>query len=79
LRRGFPADCRNLYHTGLYDELITIFLATGLTQNAAAPDDDEFVNVVWKPLDGLYQMALAGEIEDSKTLIALLLAKDLLQ
>ncbi len=79
LRAETIRQIARIYTTpGFSNEQITIYLATGLSQDEAAPDDDEFVNVVWMPLEELYQTALEGGIEDSKTLIALLLAKELL-
>ncbi len=57
---------------GFSDERVWLFLATGLrdAEEAAEPDEDERIEIVPWPLDGL-DAALA-ESEDSKTLIALL-------
>lgn len=60
---------------GFCDELISLYLATGLTSGETDPDEDEFLNVVKVPLDELIAMAVRGEIGDSKTLIGLLLAE----
>lgn len=59
---------------GYTDEYMTIFLATGLYPSPLDPDDDEFLDVITMPVEAAYQKALAGEIEDGKTLAALLLA-----
>ena len=59
---------------GFCDEVISIFLATGLTAGDDEPDEDEFLNVVKMPLKELLEMADRGELTDSKTLIGLLLA-----
>lgn len=63
---------------GFCDELISIYLATGLTAGEDEPDDDEFLNIVKMPLSELADMAMRGEISDSKTLIGVLMADRLL-
>lgn len=60
---------------GFCDEVISIYLATGLTAGEDEPDEDEFLNVVKIPMQDLLEMAKRGEITDSKTLIGLLLAE----
>ena len=60
---------------GFCDEVISIYLATGLAAGEDEPDEDEFLNVVKMPLKDLIGMAKRGEITDSKTLIGLLLAE----
>ena len=62
---------------GFTSEKITLFLARGLSLGEANPDDDEFLNVSWHSLDELHEKALRGQISDSKTLIAVLMAKQL--
>jgi ADP-ribose pyrophosphatase len=63
---------------GFCNEAISIYLATGLSQHCASPDEDEFVNIVWVPFDELYEKAVNGDIMDSKTLIAILMAKQVM-
>lgn len=60
---------------GFCDELISIYLATGLSAGEDEPDEDEFLNIVKMPLAELIGMAKRGEITDSKTLVGLLLAE----
>ena len=60
---------------GFCDELISIYLAAGLSAGEDEPDEDEFLNIVKMPLTELIDMAKRGEISDSKTLIGLLLAE----
>lgn len=60
---------------GFCDEVISIYLATGLSAGEDEPDEDEFLNVVKAPLEELIAMVKRGEITDSKTLIGLLLAE----
>ena len=59
---------------GFCDELISIYLATGLESGETDPDDDEFLNIVKIPLGELVQSAMRGEICDSKSLVGLLMA-----
>ena len=56
------------------DEKIHLFLARGLTQSAAHPDDDEFLNVEVRPLNELVQDVMRGSIPDGKTQAAVLKA-----
>lgn len=60
---------------GFADEIITIFLARGLTRGEASPDEDEFINVEELHLQSAVAMAVSGEIIDSKTVCGLLLAE----
>jgi ADP-ribose pyrophosphatase len=64
---------------GYTDEYMTIFLATGLHPSPLEPDEDEFLNLVTMSVEEAYQKALAGEIQDGKTLAALLLAMPLIR
>ncbi|MFV3076188.1 NUDIX domain-containing protein [Niveispirillum fermenti] len=54
------------------DEEGSLFLAWGLTEGEAAPDDTEELRVRRLPLRQALHMALSGEITDSLSLIALL-------
>lgn len=60
---------------GFCDEVISVYLATGLSLGEDHPDEDEFLNVVKMPLTELLDMAKRGEIADAKTLTGLLLAE----
>lgn len=57
---------------GFCDEVIHIYMATGLTFEGANPDDDEFVNVDLVPLSELIDAVLDGRIEDAKTVVGAL-------
>jgi len=59
---------------GFCEERLYIYLATELEQAEQNLDHDEFVEIIYLPLDEAVAMAERGEIEDSKTIIALLLA-----
>ena len=59
---------------GYTSEYMTIFLARGLYPAPLDPDEDEFLEIVTLPIETVYQKAFGGEIQDGKTLAALLLA-----
>ena len=63
---------------GCCDEMVYIYLATGLTAAEAHPDSDEFLDVERCPLEEMVRRVLAGEITDAKTQIGILKAKILL-
>lgn len=56
---------------GVFDEIIYLFAATGLSQGAAQPEDDEEIEVLRVPLIDALQMVTDGRISDGKTLAAL--------
>ena len=57
------------------EEVIHLYLMRGLTKGEQELDDDEVIEIVEMPFDEVYDMAVRGEIADSKTLAALLMAK----
>jgi ADP-ribose pyrophosphatase len=59
---------------GFCEERLYVYLATELEQATQNLDHDEFVEVIYLPLGEAVAMVERGEIEDSKTIIALLLA-----
>ena len=52
-----------------------IFLAENLSESPLEMDDDEFLDIKKIPAAKTYEMAERGEIQDSKSLAALLLAR----
>ena len=54
-------------------------MARGLTQGERHLDEDEFLNVEWVPLEELTDRIVRGEIEDAKTIAALLMAREILR
>jgi ADP-ribose pyrophosphatase len=58
---------------GFTDELIHIYMATGLHFTAPDPDEDEFINVDLVPLAELIDAVLDGRIEDCKTVTGALI------
>ena len=59
---------------GFCGEKLHVYLATDLTPSSQALDHDELIEVVYLPFAEAAQMVERGGIEDSKTIIALLLA-----
>jgi len=57
---------------GYSNEIIRLYVATDLTYVGAEPDEDEFLEIKYLPIEELYQMCLSGEIRDGKTLVAVL-------
>ena len=74
-RAGQIEKLAEFYSTpGFCEERLYVYLATDLQQIEQNLDHDEFVEVVYLPLTQAVMMAERGEIEDSKTIIALLFA-----
>ncbi|SMC86652.1 NUDIX hydrolase [Papillibacter cinnamivorans] len=63
---------------GFCDEELHLFLARGLKQVQAQPDEDEFLIIKRLPLDSLVEMVMADEVRDAKTAAAVLKAERLL-
>lgn len=59
---------------GFCNEIIHIYLATGLYKGQINPDEDEFLENYSLPLDTLCQMVKKGEIKDGKTALGVMLA-----
>ena len=74
---GFTAD-KMAYLTsiassdGFTDEVIHLYMATGLTFTSSNPDDDEFINVDLVELTELVDAVLDGRVEDAKTVVGAL-------
>lgn len=58
---------------GFCDEVMHLFRATGLRQGASRPESDERIEVRAFSLDEAHGMVRRGEIQEGKTLVALLL------
>jgi ADP-ribose pyrophosphatase len=56
----------------LANEVLRLFVATGLKTGHAAPDADEFIEAVIMPFKRALRLVKTGQIKDSKTVIALL-------
>ena len=77
---GFTAD-QLLYmgacctSPGFSTEVLHIYLALGLHAGESHPDQDEFLNVEKVSLRELSRMVMDGEIDDGKTIVAVLKAE----
>jgi ADP-ribose pyrophosphatase len=60
---------------GFCAERLHVYLATALSPSSQALDHDELIEVVYLPFAEALKMAECGEIEDSKTIIALLMTE----
>ena len=60
---------------GFCDELIHIYMATGLTFAKSSPDDDEFINVDLVDLNEMVDRVLDGKVIDAKTVVGVLLCE----
>jgi len=60
---------------GYSNEVIYIYLATGLTEGQHALDEGEFLEVFDVSFEACLEMVLRGEITDSKTITALFLTE----
>ena len=54
------------------NEFIDVYVARGLTRTSQHLDEDEFIDVEAYPLGELLEMIYAGELQDAKTVAALL-------
>ena len=69
---------RILPSPGCYGEILYLYLARDLRMEAQHLDPDEFLNVERVPFGEMVRRCLEGEIEDAKTVAAVLKAKLLL-
>lgn len=60
---------------GYCTEYIHVYLARGLKKSPLPQDDDEFLNLVALPIDEAYRRAEMGEMNDAKTVAALMFAQ----
>ena len=63
---------------GFCNERISIYLATGLSQHPAHPDADEFLGRTKMPLSQAVTLCMNGEFQDGKTVVGLLMARQIL-
>lgn len=80
---GYRADhirllTRMYPSVGYSEEVLYIYLCTGLTPGETDFDDNESIDIFEYPVDTLYEMVLNGEIEDGKSQVAIMLVKGLL-
>jgi len=65
---------RMISSPGVFTEVVHLFLARELQATAANPEPGECLEVHWVPGKEALQRAAAGDLEDAKTVIALLRA-----
>ena len=63
---------------GFSTERLYLYLARGLHRGESHPDEGEFLNVERYPLSELVEMVMRNEIEDGKTVAAILKAEKIL-
>jgi ADP-ribose pyrophosphatase len=56
---------------GVFDEIVHLYAATGISQGEATPEEDEEIEVVRLPFAEARAMAADGRISDAKTVAAL--------
>ena len=61
---------------GYSGEKISIYLCTGLTAGSTDFDEDEALDIVEISFEELYAMCINDELEDSKTIAGILIAKE---
>lgn len=59
---------------GFLEEKMWVYLATELSEGKQRLDDDELLDIVRLPIADALEMITSGEIQDAKTIIALMLA-----
>lgn len=66
---------RTLTTPGFCDEVIHLFLATGLTKGTARPEVHELIEIHWLTIETALAQVRDGTIHDAKTMLGLLLAE----
>ena len=62
---------------GYSEEVLHLYLCTELTAGDTCFDENEAIDIVEMDLEELYRMALKGEIQDAKSMIAIFMVKSL--
>jgi ADP-ribose pyrophosphatase len=64
---------------GVSNEVMALYLATELTASPLPSDADEIIEIEWLSLPHLVKMALDGQIQDGKSIVAILRVAHLLK
>ena len=64
---------------GYSEEILYLYLCTGLTPGETDFDENEAIDIREYEIEELYQMAMSGQLEDAKTIIAVLIVHSLKQ
>lgn len=62
---------------GYSEEVLYLYLCTGLTAGETCPDENEALDIEEIDIDTLHRMVISGEIHDAKTIIAVMIVKNL--
>ena len=57
--------------------MLYIYMATGLTFGETDFDENEALDLVKMSLDEAFKLVMSGQMEDAKSIIAILMAKNL--
>jgi ADP-ribose pyrophosphatase len=57
---------------GFCTEYLHVYLATGLSEGAASPEEDESIELVREPISRALELIESGQIEDAKSQVGLL-------
>lgn len=63
---------------GFTDEVTHVYLARGLKQGDAVPDEDEFLDIEKVPFETALKMVLNNEINDAKSVFGILKYKEII-
>lgn len=63
---------------GYSEEVLHLYLCTDLTAGETCFDENEAIDIDEMDVDTLYRMVMAGDIQDAKSAIAILMVKSLL-
>ena len=64
---------------GFSNEVLHLYVATGLAEGDSCADEDEFITSEKLPVGELVDMVLKGEITDAKSIIGILLAEKIVR
>lgn len=64
---------------GYSEEVLYLYLCTGLTAGETCPDENEALDVLEMDVEELYGMVMRAEIRDAKTIIAIMMVRDLIR
>ena len=77
-----PAEVKYLTEfypsVGYSEEVLHLYLCTGLTAGETCPDENEALDVLEIDVEELYEMVMRAEIRDAKTIVAIMMVKSLL-
>lgn len=64
---------------GYSEEVLYLYICTGLTAGETCPDENEALDVLEMDVEELYGMVMRAEIRDAKTIIAIMMVRDLIR